>query len=53
MIHLDLTALGLDASKPFKVIDLLHGGAYDWSGTRNYVELKPDGVSMHVFRVEQ
>jgi starch synthase (maltosyl-transferring) len=53
MVHLDLAALGLDASKPFKVIDLLHGGAYDWNGTRNYVELKPDGVSMHVFRVEQ
>ena len=53
MVHLDLAALGLDASKPFKVIDLLHGGAYDWNGAHNYVELKPDGVSMHVFRVEQ
>lgn len=53
MVHLDLAALGLDSAKPFKVIDLLHGGAYDWNGAHNYVELKPDGVSMHVFRVEQ
>jgi starch synthase (maltosyl-transferring) len=53
MVHLDLTALGLDASKPFRVIDLLHGGTYEWNGAHNYVELKPDGVSMHVFRVEQ
>jgi len=53
LVHLDLGALGLDASRSYKVIDLLHGGAYDWNGADNYVELKPDGVSMHLFRVMQ
>ncbi|MBK8092436.1 MAG: alpha-1,4-glucan--maltose-1-phosphate maltosyltransferase [Verrucomicrobiaceae bacterium] len=53
LVHLDLAALGLDGSRSYKVIDLLHGGTYDWRGADNYVELKPDGVSMHIFRVEQ
>ncbi len=53
MIHLDLAALGLDGSRLFKVTDLLHNQTYEWHGADNYVALHPNGMSMHVFRVEQ
>lgn len=53
MVHLDLAALGLDGSRPYKVIDLVHNQSYEWRGADNYVGLNPGGVSMHIFRVEQ
>ena len=53
MVHLDLAALGLNASLAFKVTDLLHNQTYEWRGADNYVELRPGGTSMHIFRVEQ
>lgn len=53
MVHLDLAALGLNASLAFKVTDLLHNQTYEWRGADNYVELRPGGTSMHIFRVVQ
>jgi len=53
MVHLDLAALGLDRSRPYKVIDLLHNQSYEWRGPDNYVALNPSGTSMHLFKVEQ
>lgn len=53
MVHLDLAALGLDHSRPYKVTDLLHNQSYVWCGPDNYVALNPNGTSMHLFRVEQ
>jgi starch synthase (maltosyl-transferring) len=53
MVHLDLAALGLDGSRPFKVTDLMHHETYEWRGVDNYIALNPHGVSMHIFRVEQ
>ena len=53
LVHVDLPALGLDANRPFKVFDLLHGGSYEWHGASNYVSLNPHGTFMHAFRVEQ
>jgi len=53
MVHLDLAALGLDSSRPYKVTDLLHNQSYEWRGPHNYVALNPNGVSMHLFKVEQ
>jgi starch synthase (maltosyl-transferring) len=35
----------------FEVDDLLSGGRYLWSGQRNYVELNPQSLPAHVFRV--
>jgi starch synthase (maltosyl-transferring) len=52
-IHVDLHALGLDASRPYRVTDLMHGHSYEWHGSNNYVSLNPDGTSMHLFKVEQ
>lgn len=53
MVHLDLASLGLDNSRPYKVTDLLHKQSYEWRGADNYVELRPGGTSMHIFRVDQ
>ena len=52
MVHLDLAALGLREGQSFQVHDLLHGNRYLWSGASNYVALRPDGVALHIFRVE-
>lgn len=52
-VKLDLGALGLDASRPCRVHDLMHGHTYEWRGSENYVELNPAGTSLHVFKVEQ
>jgi starch synthase (maltosyl-transferring) len=52
-VHLDLAAMGLDASRPYRVSDLLHGHTYEWRGPHNYVELNPHGVALHIFQVEQ
>jgi hypothetical protein len=30
----------------------LHGNRYTWAGGSNFVGLRPDGVALHVFRVE-
>ena len=52
-VRLDLAALGLAPDSTYRVTDLLHPGAtYQWTGAENYVVLRPDGVSMHLFRVE-
>ncbi len=52
-VHLDLHALGLDASRPYKVIDLLHNQTYEWNGAHNFVILNPQATMMHLFRVQQ
>jgi starch synthase (maltosyl-transferring) len=53
MVRLDLSALGIDGSRAYKVCDLLHGSTYEWRGDSNYVSLTPGGAFMHAFRVEQ
>jgi starch synthase (maltosyl-transferring) len=52
-VHLDLGALGLDDTHPFQVHDLLGGGRYLWEGPRNYVELDPNTLPAHIFRVRR
>jgi starch synthase (maltosyl-transferring) len=51
MTQLDLEALGVDPHQPFQVHDLLTGAHYIWNGPRNYVELNPNRMPAHVFRV--
>jgi starch synthase (maltosyl-transferring) len=50
-ITLDLDALGLDDRRDYQVHDLLGEGRFVWRGPRNYVELDPQGLPAHVFRV--
>lgn len=51
-VQLDLGALGLDSSRPYRVHDLMHGQTYTWHGSENYVELNPVGTSLHIFKIE-
>jgi starch synthase (maltosyl-transferring) len=52
-VNLDLAAIGLDANHAFQVHDLLGEGRYLWSGPRNYVELTPQSLPAHIFRVRR
>ncbi|MCB1769418.1 MAG: alpha-1,4-glucan--maltose-1-phosphate maltosyltransferase, partial [Candidatus Competibacteraceae bacterium] len=48
---LNLEELGVDPFQPFQVHDLLTGAHYIWNGPRNYVELNPHRMPVHIFRV--
>jgi starch synthase (maltosyl-transferring) len=50
-VELPLEALGLQTEQPFQVHDLLTDARYLWHGARNYVELDPQSVPAHIFRV--
>ncbi len=52
MVHLDLAALGLEAGKSFRVIDLMYGSIYTWHGADNFVSLNPSATALHIFKVE-
>jgi starch synthase (maltosyl-transferring) len=52
-VDLDLGALGLKADESFEVDDLLTGHRYQWRGARNYVELRPQEIPAHLFRVRR
>jgi starch synthase (maltosyl-transferring) len=52
-VDLDLPALGLEAGRAFQVHDLLGEGRYLWQGSRNYVELTPESLAAHIFRVHR
>jgi len=50
-VSLSPEELGLDPRQPYKVHDLLSDATYQWQGQRNYVELDPQKISAHIFRV--
>jgi starch synthase (maltosyl-transferring) len=50
-VELDLQGLGLAPHETFEVHDLLSGGRYTWSGSRNYIELNPHQLPAHLFKV--
>jgi starch synthase (maltosyl-transferring) len=52
-VDLHLDELGLDAAQPFQVHDLLDGSTYQWSGSRNYVELRPDEAPGHMLHIRR
>ncbi len=54
-INLDLQTLGLDTAgdRSFQVHDLLSGARHRWHGSRNYVQLNPQIVSAHIFRIRR
>ena len=52
-VDLSLEELGLDRGKSYKVHDLLADATYRWQGSRNYVELDPQRIPAHIFRVHQ
>jgi starch synthase (maltosyl-transferring) len=52
-VTLDLSAFGVDTSRPFQAHDALTGARYLWSGSRNYVELDPARAPAHIFRLRR
>ena len=52
-VSLPLESLGLDPQQPYQVHDLLSDARYLWHGPRNYVELNPNVVPAHIFRVRR
>jgi starch synthase (maltosyl-transferring) len=52
-VNLPLEELGVDPEHPYQVHDLLTGARYLWHGPRNYVQLSPDVVPAHVFRIRR
>jgi starch synthase (maltosyl-transferring) len=52
-VELQLDALGLDPEQPYQLHDELSNVRYLWHGARNYVELHPQAVPAHIFRVRR
>jgi len=52
-ITLDLGALGIEADAQYQMHDLLTGARYRWTGSRNFVQIDPQRVPAHIFRVRR
>jgi starch synthase (maltosyl-transferring) len=52
-VDLELGTFGLESNHAFQVHDLLAEGHYLWQGSRNYVELAPESLPAHIFRVRR
>jgi starch synthase (maltosyl-transferring) len=52
-VDLDLDALGLTPAQPYQVHDLLSDARYLWHGPHNYVQLDPQVMPAHIFRVRR
>lgn len=52
-INLRLGELDVDADHPFQVHDLITGARYIWHGPRNFVELNPQSMPVHIFRIRR
>ena len=51
-VELPLQKLGIDVRHPYRMVDLLTGSTFDWQGPRNYVELRPNEIPVHILRKE-
>ena len=51
-VNLSLEELGLGNNQTYEVHDLLADATYKWQGPRNYVELDPQKIPAHIFRVQ-
>jgi starch synthase (maltosyl-transferring) len=52
-VNLQLGELDIDADHPFQAHDLITGARYIWHGARNYVELNPQSMPAHIFRLRK
>jgi starch synthase (maltosyl-transferring) len=52
-IRLEPGQLGLEATRPYQMHDLLSEARYLWQGPRNYVELDPQVVPAHIFQLRR
>ena len=51
-VKVPLYDLGFDPDTRYRVHDLISGHTYHWQNEWNYVELTPQGIAGHVFRLE-
>lgn len=52
IVQVPIWQLGIGPDQSYTVHDLLTGAYYTWQGERNYVELDPYVLPMHLFRIE-
>jgi starch synthase (maltosyl-transferring) len=52
-VELPLEEFGLEAGHPYQMHDLLSDARYLWHGARTYVELVPQEVPAHIFRLRR
>jgi len=52
-VTLDLEALGIEPDTQYQMHDLLTGARYRWTGPRNFIQLDPQRVPAHIFRVRR
>ncbi|MDH3671095.1 MAG: alpha-1,4-glucan--maltose-1-phosphate maltosyltransferase [Gammaproteobacteria bacterium] len=52
-VELPMDTFGLDPQQPYQVHDLISDARYMWNGARNYVELNPDVMPAHIFRLRR
>jgi starch synthase (maltosyl-transferring) len=52
-VEFPLEELGIDLQRPYQMHDLLSDARYLWQGSRNYVELNPQIVPAHIFRMRR
>jgi len=51
-VELPAEELGIDIRQPYRMHDLLTDATFTWQGSRNYVELRPREVPVHILRKE-
>jgi starch synthase (maltosyl-transferring) len=51
-ISIPLDAIGKHEGQPFYVRDLITNDQYTWNGSENFVDLDPNRLPFHLFRVE-
>jgi starch synthase (maltosyl-transferring) len=52
-VEFPLEELGIDLQKSYQMHDLLSDARYLWRGARNFVELNPQVVPAHIFRMRR
>ncbi len=52
-VYLNMEELGLNWHDHFEVYDLITEKSYLWQGSKNYVELNPQVLPVHVFQIRK
>jgi len=52
-VELPLYKWKVEEDRPYQANDLLTGARYVWNGRRNWVQLNPESVPAHIFRIRR
>jgi starch synthase (maltosyl-transferring) len=52
-LELPIDRLGIEPERPYQMHDLLTGARFLWHGRRNFVQLDPDHVPVHILRLRR